>query len=276
MNRSINTAYYEAHPTFYLEKNSIYRQFRFIILSTTKLISAVVYRLSNERNSTTLLFLPLFFLLFTPKPASAQMMDSIRLSFKQKARFVIGFDSRNSFISNERAEILGLKLGVEFGNKFGIGLSGHLMNETNSHFYKNYTVVSPTGSNEIVKAQLKLFYIAYYVEYIFYNSKHWKFSVPLQLGIGRSNYLYTYNNKEEAPDKHIVLIYEPIVATEYRIFKWLSVTGEIGYRVMLLNNPTVKENFNSPTYAVGIGISFSELCKIFFPESKLTKLMNKG
>lgn len=201
------------------------------------------------------------------------MLDSIRLSFNQKWRFVVGVDSRNSFISNERAEILGLKLGVQFGKKIEIGISGHLMNGRNSHFYKNYAVTSPSNTTEIVKAQLKLFYVAYYAEYIFFNSKYWKFSVPLQLGMGRSSYLYSYNRKNVRTDRHLVLIYEPIIATEYKIFRWLSATAEVGYRIMLINNPAIKENFNSPTYSLGASISFTELYKRCFPGSKLANKM---
>jgi hypothetical protein len=229
----------------------------------------------NKAANTTFFLLTSLLLFSSAKHVSAQMMDSIQISFHQKARFVIGFDSRNSFISNERAEILGLKLGVEFGNKFGVGLSGHLLNENSSHFYKTYTVLSPAKTNETVKARLKLLYIAYYAEYIFYNSEYWKLSVPLQLGIGRSNYVYTYNNKETVADKHFVMIYEPIISVEYKIFKWLSATAEIGYRVMLLNNPAMKENFNSPTYDAGVSIAFAELYKIVYAKSKSAHNVDK-
>lgn len=225
----------------------------------------------NKPTNTAFLYPFFVFSLFIPKYGSAQMLDSIRLSFNQKWRFVVGVDSRNSFISNERAEILGLKAGVQFGKKIEIGISGHLMNGRNSHFYKNYAVTSPSNTTEIVKAQLKLFYIAYYAEYIFFNNKYWKFSVPLQLGIGRSSYVYTYNQRDTRSDKHLVLIYEPIISTEYKIFRWLSATAEIGYRIMLFNNPAIKENFNSPTYSLGVSISFTELYKICFPKSQFAK-----
>ena len=204
------------------------------------------------------------------------MFDSIRLSFNQKARFVVAFDSRNSFITNKRAEIFGLKLGVEFGKKFGIGISGHVLYASKSHFYKTYPVLTPEGKPGTIEAQLKMFYIAYYAEYIFHDSEHWKFSVPLQLGIGRSNYAYTYNNEREVADKHLIIVYEPIVNGEYKLFRWLSITAEIGYRIMLINNPAVKENFNSPTYSAGISISYSEVCKICFPGSKVSNWLDSN
>ena len=202
------------------------------------------------------------------------MLDSIRLSFQQKARFVLAFDSRNSFISDKRAEILGLKLGVVFGEKFGMGICGHLLNQNNSHFYKEYAVVSDAHLDQTIQAHLQLYYFAYYVEYIFHNSKHWKFSIPLQLGAGESNYLYSYNGKEELKDRHLIITYEPIVASEYKLLNWLSVTGEIGYRIMLVNNPAVKENFNSPTFSAGISIAYIRLYKLFFPDSRATKWLN--
>lgn len=200
------------------------------------------------------------------------MLDSIRLSFKQTARVVAGFDSRNSFISNTRAEVLGLKIGVQFGDKFAMGISGHLLNERTSHFYKNFTVTSPSGYTETVRAQLKLFYISYFAEYIFYDTKFWELSVPLQLGVGQSKYVYNYNNRDVVRNKHLIVVYEPLISIEHKILKWLSATAKIGYRIMLVNNPNVNENFNYPTYSVGARVSFTELYKMFFPSHTIEKL----
>lgn len=207
--------------------------------------------------------IPFLFLLFLlPDTSSAQMMDSIRISFHQKAQFVIAFDSRNSFIGDNQADILGAKLGIEFGNKFSVGLSAHLMNEGDSHFYKNYTVLSPDNTPVTVQAHLQLFYIAYYAEYVFHSSEYWKFSVPLQLGFGESNYKYSYNFLDKVSGRHLIVTYEPIIAGEYKLIKWLSLTGEIGYRFLLIKNPAVPENFNSPTFSIGISIAYMELYKL--------------
>ncbi len=205
----------------------------------------------------------LFVLNFFPGRCSAQMIDSIRLSFHQKAQFVIAFDSRNSFIGDNLADILGAKLGVEFGSKFSVGLSAHLMNEADSHFYKTFTVLSPDNTPVVVQAHLQLFYIAYYAEFVFHSSQYWKFSVPLQLGFGESNYLYSYNFLEKVNDRHLIITYEPIIAGEYKLIQWLSLTGEIGYRFLLIKNPAVPENFNSPTFSIGISIAYLELYKLF-------------
>ncbi len=232
-----------------------------------------------NRIANTILLFTFFFLFTFPGKISAQLpaqiLDSIKLSLHQKPSLNFGIDSRNSFIGNGLADILGAKLGVVFGNKFGIGLSGHLLNVDDSHFYKDYSVPASGNSAEMVQAHLQLFYMAVYAEYIFHKSKYWKFSVPLQLGWGESNYLYTLNNQEKINNRHSILLCEPIFASEYKINTWLSLTGEIGIRLMLLNNPAVMDNFNSPTFSIGLSVTYTQFCKQFFPDSQLSRWLDK-
>ena len=74
---------------------------------------------------------------------------------------------------------------------------------------------------------------------------------------------------EKIADKRFVVIYEPGISVSYKIFKWLGAGADIGYRMMLRNNPAIPEKFNSPIYSFYGIIYWGELYKSIFPETKL-------
>lgn len=212
---------------------------------------------------------PVFVFLFLCANANAQMADSLQQWFSKRPRLAFFFDSRNSFISDRRASIWGVKLGAEFGGKltFGAGYNQHTNNLTKTIFTPN-----AIGGIDETTAELRFAYVSFFARYMYYQSEHWKFSVtPVQIGIGRSRYDYDYNGLSYRVDKRTVLVYEMGISASYKIFRWLGVGADLGLRLMLRNNKAIPENFNSPIYSFYGIIYWGELFKIAFPDSKLAK-----
>jgi hypothetical protein len=203
--------------------------------------------------------------------ADAQVMDTLRASIARKAKFTFKFDTRNSFIANRRAEIFGAKLGVEFDKKLRIGGGVHWLT---SPLYKRTYLTSSSGLADSVDAQLSFRYFAYYIEYVFYKTDRWELSIPFQLGAGDSRYRYDYEGNSHVAGKKMVVLYEPGISTQYKVFRWLGAGADVGLRVMVVNNKAIKENFNSPMYAFKVLIWYDELYKMAFPNSWLTKKLN--
>jgi hypothetical protein len=199
----------------------------------------------------------------------AQWSDTINKILHSKFFPTAGFDSRNSFISSSRAHIWGFKVGVDFAGRLqgGIGYNRH-----NKNLGKEIYFTNETGGRDSTFARLHLSYFSFYIRYVYYKTKHWKFSVmPYQLGFGNSRYRYAYNGRDLVAGKRFVVLYEPGISVSYKIFQWLGVGADIGYRFMLRGNPAIPENFNSPTYAFYVQIYWGELYKIAFPKSKWGK-----
>ena len=70
-------------------------------------------------------------------------------------------------------------------------------------------------------------------------------------------------------DKHTIMLYEPAVAWQYKIVKWFGVGGDVGYRLILIKNDAIPENFNSPVYSFKAMIYYDELYKMIFKKSVL-------
>lgn len=218
-----------------------------------------------KRQFYILLFLLIF--CFTHK-SKAQLFDSLKVIIKSKSSFSLRLESRYSFINNELAAINGIRIGVNFRRKlrFGGGLSWlkndiyeseYIMNESN--------ILTPT------KKYLKLGYICLYADFVFYKTKRWQVSVPIQTGLGMSWFQYSDKYNLKSNPKYFLWIYEPGVSTQFKVFKWLGIGMDINYRFALKANKNLNEQFNSPTYALKLLFWADQLFYDLFPNSKIAQ-----
>ena len=183
-------------------------------------------------------------------------------------------DTRNSFFYNSRVKIFGITAGLNFGKRLHLGMGYNQMypfDKLNKNFDKQLYYINQNNIQDSVTCKLKLFYFSAYVEYIFYQTKRWQLSIPLQIGIGQTKYRYQLRGKKYSTEQHVCFIYEPAVSTEYRFFKWVGVGADVGFRFMLTNSKALNEKFNSPTYAFKLLIYYNEIYKTLFPNSKLAQ-----
>src|ERR1044071_6977417 len=82
-----------------------------------------------------------------------QWLDTLRNDLHGSKWPTASFDSRNSFISDRRAHIWGLKAGVEFNSKlqFGLGYNFH-----DRRLTKNISYINDAGNVEVTKGPLHL------------------------------------------------------------------------------------------------------------------------
>jgi hypothetical protein len=197
--------------------------------------------------------------------AKAQFLDSIQAAIDRKGRFSFGFNSRNSFITNYDAPIFGYMIGVCFDRKFAIGGG---WNTLNSYIFKNESVDGQT-----VNATLNFSFFSYYIEYIFRITKHWEIDIPAAIGVGKSSYTYSVSGKTTTQNSRYVVPLEPTIEVDYNFNKYWGLFVQAGYRYMVVNNNTINENFNSPTYSYGVLLYPFEIYAGLFPHTKLAHLI---
>lgn len=197
----------------------------------------------------------------------SQFMDTLHAAFHGHKTFDFRFESRNSFVDYERVEVQSLKFGVTFGKKLSVG-GGYSWLKTK--LYEDFHVFDPeVKSDVIIKRRVKLNYMCYYVDFIFYKSKRWQYSIPTQFGTGFSRFEYSYKSPEIIKSKYLVFLYEPGVNVKYKIFTWLGVGANVGYRLVFKNNKYLAKKFNSPIYSAGVIIYWDQLALAVFPKNKL-------
>ncbi len=209
----------------------------------------------------------IFALLYSSAGAQTQLTDTLRMCIKRKASPDFSLDSRDSFIANRHARTYGVRIGVDFGGRLKMGGGYYQLGDELIKF----ELLPTSAGSKSIKSNLFLGYLCYYVEYVFYNTKRWKFSTTPQVGIGLTSYNYFYGDLPLKTDRHPAFIYEPCLSGEYKLTKWLGVGASAGFRLMLKNRNSVKENFNAPIYSFSVLIHWDKLYKILFPNTTLAK-----
>jgi hypothetical protein len=223
-----------------------------------------------------------FFFLFFSFTIAAQFRDSLHSYLRKRPGITGGIGSVQSFFYGFKAPITYATIGASFAGRLRIGggycklsdpsFDGDLKDDQQP-FYRNYYFTNPGGWTDTTVGKLRFEYMMYFIEYVFYKTKKWSFSVPVRFGLGRTRYTYTYLGEGHAADKHLMFVYHPSVSFDYAIFRWLGFNTELGYKFTVINFRNIRENFNSPVYNVGFFLYYSEIYKMMFPHSKWAKLL---
>jgi hypothetical protein len=206
-------------------------------------------------------FFVLFFLVFFSKIYSqVNFIDSIKISLQKKPNLIGNFSTRYAFIDHISSPILNIWGGLNFGNTFRVGAG--------FAFLKNPYQTDQIINSAISPIRIEFNYFNVFAEYVFYRTPKWEFSIPLFFGIGDSYIRYINSNSAIKHTKKLILLYEPVISGHYKLFPWLGIGADIGYRLMLKNNKSIDRKFNSPVYGFGLLIFTKELYNIYLRKSK--------
>lgn len=199
-------------------------------------------------------------------------LDTIRGCLKQKPQIFGKLDSRNSFISNSQAKILGIKLGLNYANRLHFGIGYNQLYRPANDFDKQVFVTNSTNIIDSLTAKLRLYYFSTHLEYTYYQNQHWQLSIPLQFGFGKTYYQYNLFGKKKEFESTPVFIYEPAVSIEYKFVKWAGIGADVGFRFIVTDYRRLNQKFNSPTYAFKLLVYYNEIYKSFanFMNSSVT------
>jgi len=209
------------------------------------------------------------FFLFVATLKSQPTLDTIKYSLTQAPHLFFKFDSRYSFIDNSSAKMLGVKVGLNYGNRLNLGIGYNQLSPKTTGFDETVYYMNQAGRIESTTKELKLFYISVDVEYIFYTPKHWQLSMPLKIGVGDNYYKYTIQGVDKRVEESLNFVYEPTISIEYKPIRFIGVGADVGYRFMVNEHRKLNQKFTSYIIGFKFLIYYSEIYKYFFPKSKL-------
>ncbi len=210
-------------------------------------------------------FLFVFYFVIFCLLSHAQLVDSISEALKHKPKLSFRFDNRYSFTATTPSKIIAFKIGAEFNDVFKIGGGYNILQ---SKITKPFYIESNGVNIDTVTSTLKMGYVSYYAEYVFFKNKRWEFSIPIQLGIGNTHFEYHYGDHKFKNNWSVIINYEASVNGQYKIFKWVGIGAGLGYQLMLKDNPHIDENFNTPIYVIKLKIFIGDIYKSIFPKKK--------
>jgi hypothetical protein len=177
--------------------------------------------------------------------------NEFRNSFHTKPKLDVKLDNRFSFIRNNDVRTIGVKVGLNFDRKFKVGLGfNRMLLLTEKKFLNDEGLFIPV--------ELEYYYFSPYLEYVYYNSKRWEFSLSTQLGFGEASYV---NSEKQKVLNGTVISYEPAMLIDYKIIRWFAIGTGLGYRFVYYKNAGIEEKFSSPEAVIKLKIYLGEIVR---------------
>jgi hypothetical protein len=205
---------------------------------------------------------------------SAQWLDTVNYSLKQRPKFFLNLTTFSSVVSGNVVRFSGFRAGLNYNKrvKFGAGFYG-----LNTQVVSSILVEDDTGSYA-TDAELRLDFFSVSAEYIFFHRPPWQFSfIPFQISVGAGYYDYIRSSDKvrTSTPRQSVVLYEPALMGQYSIFRWLGLGASAGYRFRLHASRELKQDLSAPTFSFGLRLFVDELYLMAFPEG-LCKKKDKG
>jgi hypothetical protein len=176
------------------------------------------------------------------------LRDSFKGVFDNRPTATAKWDTWGTFVGGRTFNTQALKIGAEFNETLVLGVG---YNWLSNGVYKN---VSVDGVNR--QSEFELRYFGPYAEFDFFKKNHWKGTLPVQLGFGRSFLKYSdeEGNRLKLNEGSVVL-YEPAMSFSYDIANLLEVGAGFGYRIMLKNNTYINQPLTSPNFVLRLSFN---------------------
>jgi hypothetical protein len=183
---------------------------------------------------------------------------------KKRVNLDVRFETQNSFAATEYVFFWGLKLGIDLDRrvKFGFGYTWL----QSRYFSDRFDPDKYPSTNRM--AQPRFRYYSAYMEYDFYKEGRWEFSAPVEMGFGYSFYRNDDVSKMGRGFNWMTIFG---LNTTYMFSKWVGFGVGVGYRIVLLRNKQMDDQFSAPYYQVKLKIGFSEILRLIKGPKKHSK-----
>jgi len=192
------------------------------------------------------------------------MKDSVKKSKEANLKFLLNFDSRNSFLLNQKGKLLGLRVGLEFFKHYRFGLGWYLSAQP-------IPLPSVYRMEDTLRQNLRFTYSTFFFEYVIYEDFKWEFSASLPIGRGTGN-IDTVSTKYDKPGtqrKGNVGVIAPSIGGHYKIFYWLGIGTGVGYRFVISPEKNVRQSLSAPFYVIKVKLFLGGLYKAIFKPQKV-------
>lgn len=182
------------------------------------------------------------------------MLDSIRYDLQQDKEWYICLDGKNSVIKDLQTKIFGLQLGYTYNKRTNLYINYYTSYNTQAQILSNPTAGYNKRDSNTVYVRPQLTYMNIGCEYYFLNTRKWRMSFPVGLGIGQGLEETTSLKSKPFTVKHTVIPLELGYTINYKIKWWVWAGAGIGTRLSLAST-----RFNGPYYYMGLSLRFGEM-----------------
>jgi len=193
--------------------------------------------------------------LFALSGLSQPIEDDFTDAFSEDGKTFLRFDTKNSFIANSQVKLWGLQLGYDHNNVVKYGLGFHNLSST----MKRDFYVKTNGVTDTINTRFNFAYFSLFGEYVFYDTKRWEGSLPIQIGFGATNFAGSLNDSTYLFHKKFVMHYEAALTGQYRFLRYFALGGGVGYRIMIIDNKNLNMQLTNPIYIIKLKFFLGDL-----------------
>lgn len=203
------------------------------------------------------------------KAQPVNLRDSFVGVFEGKPSATAKWDTWGTFIGGRTFNTQALKAGAEFNETLVLGIG---YNWLSNGVFKEVEINSV---KQLCEFELR--YLGPYAELDFFKKGHWKGTLPIQLGFGKSflKYSDTEGNRIKLNEGRVVL-YEPAMSFSYDIANLFEVGAGFGYRIMVKNNKSIDQPLTSPNFVVRLSFNPYGWAELFHLDEMGKKIMKSN
>lgn len=203
------------------------------------------------------------FILNAPLNIHAQfksnILDSVRLSLKEKPTFYVGFHNRNTVVNVQKTKLYGIVGGFDFNKKIKLYMGVYGFVKPDKLLLTNH----PITDKDSIYRSINTENISIGADYTFYNNKKLYLSLPFQIGIGSTHYRYWELDENTLIKKDDFLTVPIEIGTNayIKILSFAAVKAGVGYRFSIGQKEVTR--LTSPYYNLGLALLIGEGIQFF-------------
>ena len=182
--------------------------------------------------------------------------DSLRPSGKVRPRFIIGLDTRNSFIADNPVNIWGGNVGYAYGKTHALTLGFYFLQPDSYRRLLEKSRITAIIGRQPQYTGSQIYFASLMYQYNIINNRHWLIAVPTEIGGGVSNIFRKKVQTGERTGDFSRDLFIPLQLGLYvgwRATRYIGLSGQIGYRYTLVQTD-IKQNYDGVYYSYGTTI----------------------
>ncbi len=180
------------------------------------------------------------------------LADTIRMAIQLDPRFVGRLETTNAFVTGRPVRTYAVKGGVAYGRYLTVGLGYHWLQHGDTYAYR-----LPGGMEEL--RELRMAYVAGFVELSFMARKNLEVTFPFELGLGTSREFRPDEGVRKSFNRAGILVYQPGMVLEYHFLRYFAAGAGVGLRLMAKNNQNIDQQFTAPTWQLRFRVKFGDI-----------------
>lgn len=196
--------------------------------------------------------------------AAEKSGDTILYRKRKRRLFnpLLNMDNNRSGFFGTPTSVWGVRVGVTIAGRYRMGFGGYMLP-------RRIAIPKVITLSDSLYRRLDLMYFTTFMEFVPIQNFRWELSIPFSLGYGISYFHHRYSRELEFRKARKVegVFLHTGVAAHYKIFSWVGIGVELGYRGALMGDSTVNSQFSGLFGSVAIKLFLGDLyLGIFKPD----------